>query len=69
MLGRFSVVLSGLGSATIYGAEAGADCAITFTDDIQNGGRVEGTFWAWIPEGIGATGGCVHGRFGLTDKE
>lgn len=68
------VTLSGVGSATIFGAEAGADCAISFSATVQNGGRVEGTFWALIPEvrigeSVIDTGGCVHGRFALTDKE
>ncbi len=44
-------------------------CAVTFTKDVAQGGRVEGTFWAYLPPqaNLNLPGGCVTGRFGLTD--
>lgn len=63
----FSVVVSGVGSANMFGADAGADCAITLTTDITEGGRIEATFWALLAGDAGSPGDCVHGRLGITD--
>ncbi len=44
-------------------------CSVTFTDDVVQGGRIEGSFWSYIPANpaVNFAGGCVVGRFGLTD--
>jgi hypothetical protein len=48
----------------------GNDCAVTYDADVEDGGRLQGSFWAhYAPSDwpIPTEGGCVHGRFDVTD--
>lgn len=48
----------------------GTDCAVTYEQDVEDGGRLKGTFWAYYPAvewPLKSAGGCVHGRFDVTD--
>ncbi len=48
----------------------GTDCAVTYEEDVEDGGRLKGTFWAYFPAvewPLESAGGCVHGRFDVTD--
>lgn len=62
------VSVNGLGVANQ--SAPGADCAVTYEEDVQDGGRLKGTFWAYFPMAewpVASPGGCVHGRFDVTD--
>ncbi len=48
---------------------AGSACEVTFTKAVEQGGTVEGTFWALVPpvEAQNLPGGCLTGRFSVRD--
>lgn len=63
-----SIAVNGLGVANAQAA--GADCAVTYDETVTDGGRMKGSFWAYFPASTGpvqSAGGCVHGRFDVTD--
>lgn len=62
------VAVNGLGAAN--GQAPGADCAVTYDETVTDGGRMKGSFWAFFPAStwpVQTAGGCVHGRFDVTD--
>ena len=48
----------------------GNDCAVTYDADVEDGGRLQGSFWAHYGPSDFPTateGGCVNGRFDVSD--
>lgn len=66
--GGGGVNVSGLGIASQQAL--GSDCRVTLDEEVTDGGRIVGSFWAYFPASdwpVATDGGCVRGRFDVTD--